>query len=144
MFTTVWWTRPTPWPWLGLSSHLFWDVARAEKRKGNRAKSFPAVVLTFGQTPQAPKFPCFASSLPACPWGLALTDSGQNYPREDPPALHQLILPGLNRCTCGTTCELCFPLASPSPSLRAEALCPCRDGLCHTFGERRVEGGKYS
>lgn len=85
------------------------------------------------------KFPCFASSLPACPWCLAHTDSGQNYPREDPPALHQLIRLGLNRCTRGTTCELCFPLASASPSPRAEALCPC-----HAFGERRVKGGKYS
>lgn len=111
-------------------------------KKGEPSKKLPGCCVTLGQTSQAPKFPCFSSSLPPRPWCLARSDSGQNYPREDPPALHQLIWLGLHCCTCGTMCELCFPLAAPSPSPSAAALCPCRDGTCHAFGERRVKGGE--
>lgn len=129
------------WGSLPISSGVLQEL-RGEK--GEPSKKLPSCRVTFGQTSQIPKFPCFASSLPACPWFLARSSSGQNYVREDPPALRLLIRPGLNLCTCGTTCELCFPLASASPSHRAETLCPCRLGICHAFGERRVKGGKYS
>ena len=112
---------------------------RGEKREPS--KEVPGCRVTLGQTSQAPEFPCFASLLPACPWRSVCPGSGQNYLGEDPPALRWLIRPGLNFCACGTTCELSFPLASSSPSPRAEALCSCRDGVCCTFGERRVKRG---
>lgn len=135
--------QATSRPWLGLSSHLSSGMSQELRgEKGEPSKKLPSCRVTFGQTSQAPKFPCFASSLPARPWCLAHTDSGQNYAGEDPPALHQLIWLGLNRCTRGTVCELCFPLTAPSPSPSAEALCPCRDGICHAFGERRVKEGE--
>lgn len=72
------------WGSLPIFSGLLQEL-RGEK--GELSKKLPGCRITFGQTSQAPKFPCFASSLPACPWCLAGTDSGQNYPREDPPAL---------------------------------------------------------
>lgn len=112
--------------------------------KGEPSKEPPGHRVTLGHASRAPEFPCFASLLPVCPWCSTRPSSGQNYPREDPPARRWLIRPGLDFCACGTTCELSFPLASsPSPSPRAEALCPRRDGVCHTFGERRGKGEEW-